>query len=56
MVTKSCDWIDEVQPKVVAGVENREQKLERRLDRNKGKVGLLCGKAKKEFDSPAKKP
>jgi hypothetical protein len=31
MVTKSFDWIDEVQAKVVAGVENGTPKLERRL-------------------------
>jgi hypothetical protein len=29
MVTKSFDWIDEVRAKVVAGVENGTQKLER---------------------------
>jgi len=39
MVTKSFDWIDEVQAKVVAGVENATQKLERTRDRNKRKVG-----------------
>jgi hypothetical protein len=39
MVTKSCDWIDEVLAKVVAGVENGPQKLERTRDRNKRKVG-----------------
>jgi hypothetical protein len=39
MVTKFFDWIDEVQAKVVAGVENGTQKLERRPDRNNGKVG-----------------
>jgi hypothetical protein len=39
MVTKSCDWIDEVQAKVVAGVENGPQKLERTRDRNWHKVG-----------------
>jgi hypothetical protein len=39
MVTKSFDWIDEVRAKVVAGVENETQKLERTRDRNKRKVG-----------------
>jgi len=29
MVTKSFDWIAEVRAKVVAGVENATQKLER---------------------------
>ncbi len=37
MVTKCFDWIDEVRAKVVAGVENGAQKLERRRDRNKAK-------------------
>jgi hypothetical protein len=39
MVTKSFDCIDQVQAKVVAGVENETQKLERTRDRNKCKVG-----------------
>lgn len=39
MVAKSFDWIDEVRAKVVAGVENGTQKLERTRDRNKRKVG-----------------
>jgi hypothetical protein len=39
MVTTLLDWIDEVQLKVVAGVENGTQKLERTCDRNKRKVG-----------------
>jgi hypothetical protein len=39
MVTKSFDWIDQVQAKVVAGVENAAQKLERTRHRNKRKVG-----------------
>jgi hypothetical protein len=38
MVTKSVDWIDEVQAKVVAGVETGAQKPERTRDRNKRKV------------------
>jgi len=38
MVTKPFDWIDEVPPTVVAGVENGTQKLERTRDRNKRKV------------------
>src|SRR5215470_15830312 len=32
MVAKSFGWIDDVQPTVVAGVENRTQKLERTCD------------------------
>jgi ribose 5-phosphate isomerase B len=39
MVRKSFDWIEQVQAKVVAGVENETQKLERTRDRNKCKVG-----------------
>jgi len=39
MASKSFDWIDDVQAKVVAGVENETQKLERTRDRNKPKVG-----------------
>src|SRR6266478_5598763 len=39
MVTKSFDWIDKVQTKVVAGVENETEKLERTRDRTKRKVG-----------------
>jgi hypothetical protein len=39
MVTKSFDRIDEVEAKVVAGVENGTQKLERTCDRKKCKVG-----------------
>jgi hypothetical protein len=38
MVTRSLDWIDEVQAKVFAGVENETQKLERTRDRKKRKV------------------
>jgi hypothetical protein len=39
MVAKSSDWIEQVQTKVVAGVENGTQKLERTRDRDKRKVG-----------------
>ena len=39
MVTESFDWIAEVQAKVVVGVENETEKLERTRDRNKRKVG-----------------
>jgi hypothetical protein len=39
MFTKSFDWIEEVQAKVVAGVENETQKLERTRNRDKRKVG-----------------
>jgi len=49
MATKSFDWIAEVQAKVVAGVENETQKLERTRDRNKRKVGARCGNAKKRI-------
>lgn len=38
MVTKSFDRIDEVQVKVVAGVENETQKFERTCEGNKSKV------------------
>jgi len=37
-VRNSFDSIDEVQAKVVTGVENGTQKLERTRDRNKRKV------------------
>jgi hypothetical protein len=46
MVTKSFDCIEEVQSKVVAGVENGTQKLERTRDRYKRKVGARCGNPK----------
>ncbi len=39
MVTKSFAWIDQVQAKVIAGVENGTQKLERTRNQNKRKVG-----------------
>jgi hypothetical protein len=44
MVRESFGWIDEVQPTVVAGVENGTQKLERTSDRNKRKVDARGGK------------
>jgi hypothetical protein len=51
MVTKSFDCIEEVQSKVVAGVENGTQKLERTRDRYKRKVG---GAMRKPEDSDLK--
>jgi hypothetical protein len=36
-VTKSFDWMDQMQGKVVAGVENRKQKLERTPGQHDGK-------------------
>jgi len=48
MVTKSCDWIDEVLEKVVAGVENGAQKLERNAAIEiSAKWARGCGNAKK---------
>jgi hypothetical protein len=55
MVTKSFDWIDEVQATVVAGVENGTQKLERTRDRNKRKVGARDAETRRNgFENVAK--
>ena len=54
MVTKSVDWIDEVQAKVVAGVENWAQKLERTRDRNKAKWARDAETRRNGFENVAK--
>jgi len=54
MVTKSCDWIDEVQAEVVAGVENGTQKLERRLIEISAKWARDAETRRTGFDNVAK--
>jgi len=54
MITKYFDWIDEVQAKVVAGVENETQKLERTRDRVSAKWARDAETRRDGFENVAK--